>query len=243
MGALRLTALAAVVAAFLIAPAALLAEQPAPDSSLSPAVDSPGYGAAAESGTTAGPSAVEQSGASVSLRTSGSSAEATKEPQAASSAGTQVTIGDFFFRPQDVTISLGDTVTWTNDGSVPEGHTATGSGFDSGVLKQGETFDHTFNKAGTFDYVCTLHPNMRGTITVTAPTGGDSGSGGTSSGSSSTPTPTAPTTPVVPTTPTATGAGGSGGSLAQTGLNLVLLAEIAGCLIATGLLIRRLVYG
>src|SRR6185503_18688190 len=103
------------------------------------------------------------------------------------------TIGDFFFRPQDVTVNAGASITWSNDGTVPEGHTVTGDGFDSGVLKHGDTYSHTFDKAGTFDYVCTLHPNMRGTITVTdsTPTGGTT-SGGTSSGSGKSAQGTAP---------------------------------------------------
>jgi hypothetical protein len=58
-------------------------------------------------------------------------------------------------------------VTWTNlDGA---GHTATGAGFDSGVLRQNGVFTHTFATPGSFDYHCDIHPSMRGTVTVTAP--------------------------------------------------------------------------
>ena len=258
MSGLRLTALAAVVAAFLIAPAALLAEQPSSDSSVSSGDGGLEYGAAtgtdaagadtavshsvnAEPSTTAEPSAGESADASASLRTSSSSAETTKEPIATSSGEVQVTIGDFFFRPQDININVGDSVTWTNDGKVPEGHTVTGDGFDSGVIKSGETYSRIFNSVGAFDYVCTLHPNMRGTVTVTVSGGAAAGGGGKSSGGSSG-TGAVPST--TPGTSTASGdAGSSGGSLAHTGLNLILLAEIAGCFIATGLLIQRLIYG
>ena len=235
MGALRTTALAAVVAAFLITPPALLAEQTASGEGFSSAGPA-GYDAAAQPSATLG-----QSAAGATLRTTGSDETAGEAPPASSSAAASVTIGDFFFRPQDVTVNAGASITWTNNGTVPEGHTVTGDGFDSGVLKHGDTYSHTFDKAGTFDYVCTLHPNMRGTITVTdsTPTGGTT-SGGTSSGSGKSAQGTAP---AESTAPAASDTSGSGGSLAQTGLNLILLAEIGGCLIATGLLIRRLVYG
>ena len=238
VSALRTTALAAVLAAFLVTPPALLAEQ----TSSEPAFSSAGraaYNAAAQPSTTVG-----QSAASASLRTadSGNDKSTEKVPSASSSAAVSVTIGDFYFRPQDVTVNAGDAVTWTNDGTVPEGHTVTGDGFDSGVLKKGDTFSHTFDTAGSFDYVCTLHPNMRGTVTVTAAAGGgDSGGGGVAAqGGGESDTGAVPST--VPTT-SATSSSGDGGSLPTTGLNLILLAEIGGCLIATGLLVRRLLYG
>ena len=257
MGKLRLTALAAVVAAFLIAPAALLAQQPSSDPSVSSGDGGLEYGTAtssdaagsdsavsdtvtAEPSTTEEPSADEPADTSASLRTSSSSAETTKEPVATSSGEAQVTIGDFFFRPQDININVGDSVTWINKGKVPEGHTVTGDGFDSGVIKSGETYSRVFTTVGAFDYVCTLHPNMRGTVTVTV-SGGATAGGGKSSGKSSGAVPS--TTPATPSTTTASGAGDSGGSLPHTGLNLILLAEIAGCFIATGLLIQRLIYG
>jgi plastocyanin len=82
-------------------------------------------------------------------------------------AGTEVTMQDIAFNPAEVTISAGDTVTWTNEDSV--GHDVTGDDFKSGAaggLGNGDTFEHTFDQAGTFDYVCTVHPGMEGTVTV-----------------------------------------------------------------------------
>jgi plastocyanin len=82
-------------------------------------------------------------------------------------AGTDVTMEGIAFNPAEVTISVGDTVTWTNEDSV--GHDVTGDDFKSGAaggLAQGDTFEHTFEKAGTFDYVCTVHPGMEGTVKV-----------------------------------------------------------------------------
>src|SRR3954447_14992936 len=258
MSALKLTALAVVVAAFLIAPTALLADETSPDSSVSSSDGGLEYGSASDSttgggesstnadpNTTAAPSTTaEPSTDSASVETGDNADRSTESnPQASASAGAAVTIGDFFFRPQDISVPVGGSVTWTNDGTVPEGHTVTGDGFDSGVLKHGESYSRVFATVGSFDYVCTLHPNMRGTVTVTAQGSGDNqtGGGGTAAQSGGASGGVVPST--AQTTPATASAGESGGSLAHTGLNLILLAEIAGCFIATGLLIQRLIYG
>ena len=85
-------------------------------------------------------------------------------------ADQAVAIEDFLFSPQDLTIEVGDTVTWTNLDSVS--HTATSTSgpasFDSGFLATGDTFSFTFDTAGTYEYFCEPHPNMIGSITVTA---------------------------------------------------------------------------
>ena len=76
------------------------------------------------------------------------------------------------FIPADVTISVGDTVTWSNDDTAA--HTVT-SGiasegpdgiFDSSLFMAGTTFEHTFNEAGEFDYFCMVHPWMTGKVKV-----------------------------------------------------------------------------
>ncbi len=85
----------------------------------------------------------------------------------AAAAANAVTIKDFKFGPDAATVKVGDKITWTNQDSAP--HTATASGgFDTGTLTQGKSKTITFTKAGTFPYVCTFHPYMKGTITVTA---------------------------------------------------------------------------
>jgi plastocyanin len=97
-------------------------------------------------------------------------------------ADETVSMMDFEFDPATVTINVGDSVTWTNDGDAP--HTATGDDFDTGLVNPGDSDSVTFDTAGSFDYVCTLHPQMTGTVTVEAagtteptddasPTGGD----------------------------------------------------------------------
>jgi plastocyanin len=91
---------------------------------------------------------------------------ATPAADAAAPSEVAVEIKDFAFTPQVLEIPVGTTVTWTNSDTTQ--HTATSSGvFDSGVLAQGATFSFTFDTPGTFDYICSLHPNMTGQIVVT----------------------------------------------------------------------------
>jgi plastocyanin len=90
----------------------------------------------------------------------------------AGGAPGEVTMEAIEFVPADVTVAVGDTVTWTNNEAV--GHDVTKEGgpgpdFSSGEpggMQEGDTFEHTFEAAGTVDYVCTVHPGMTGTVTV-----------------------------------------------------------------------------
>ena len=78
-----------------------------------------------------------------------------------------VEIKGFSFNPKEIRIKAGESVTWTNGDSVK--HTVTsdsGSELDSALLSEGETYSHTFNEAGTFDYHCTPHPSMKAKIIV-----------------------------------------------------------------------------
>jgi LPXTG-motif cell wall-anchored protein len=92
--------------------------------------------------------------------------KAAPTPGAVAAGGTLVTIADFAFRSPSITVHAGQTVTWTNAG--PSSHTATGNGFDTGVLKKGASASHRFTTAGTFSYVCSIHPQMKGTVRVVA---------------------------------------------------------------------------
>jgi plastocyanin len=87
-------------------------------------------------------------------------------------ADESVAIAGFAFDPAAVTVSVGDSVTWTNGDGV--GHTATADGgsFDTGTIGGGGSDSVTFSTAGTFAYHCTIHPAMTGTITVQAAAGG-----------------------------------------------------------------------
>jgi plastocyanin len=84
-----------------------------------------------------------------------------------------VDIADFTFGPGSVTITAGATVTWTNSDSAP--HTATGDGgaFDTGTIDPGGSASITFDTPGTYTYICSIHPDMTGTVVVVA--AGDDG--------------------------------------------------------------------
>ena len=75
------------------------------------------------------------------------------------------------FNPDDLTINVGDTVTWTNDDNMD--HTATSTSgpvsFDSGNMASGATWSFTFTEAGTYDYKCSYHSSMTASITVVEP--------------------------------------------------------------------------
>lgn len=76
-----------------------------------------------------------------------------------------VDIVDNDFEPATLEVGVGDTVSWENVGDVA--HTVTFDDEDSGDLDPGESYSRTFEEAGEFDYVCTIHPNMQATVTVT----------------------------------------------------------------------------
>jgi plastocyanin len=83
-------------------------------------------------------------------------------------ADSPVTIAGFAFDPATVTIQVGDSVTWTNEDSV--GHTATAAdgSFDTGSIANGASDTVTFDTAGTFAYICSIHPQMAGSVVVEA---------------------------------------------------------------------------
>lgn len=80
--------------------------------------------------------------------------------------GASVTIRDFEFDPQTVTISAGGTVTWTNEGPSVHTVTADDDSFESGNLAGGGTFSQTFDEPGTYAYHCTPHPFMTAQVIV-----------------------------------------------------------------------------
>lgn len=96
------------------------------------------------------------------------SANGNPQSSQAQSSGS-VTIQNFAFSPASLTVKKGTTVTWTNKDSA--GHTVQEtdgqSGPMSGTLSNGQSYNFTFNTAGTFHYHCTIHPSMTGTVTVT----------------------------------------------------------------------------
>jgi plastocyanin len=83
---------------------------------------------------------------------------------ATSGAQVEVTIEGFAFHPATITIAPGTTVTWINQDSVA--HTVALAGTESPRLDKGDSWSYTFDIAGTFDYICGIHPSMKGRIIV-----------------------------------------------------------------------------
>jgi plastocyanin len=81
-------------------------------------------------------------------------------------AATTVDIKGFAFNPAETRVKVGQKVTWTNDDSAEHNVIADDGTFKSEDLEQGDTFEYTADKAGTFSYVCTYHPQMKATLTV-----------------------------------------------------------------------------
>jgi plastocyanin len=82
----------------------------------------------------------------------------------------EVEISNFAYTPAEITITAGQSVTWTNLDAAP--HTATARDRDvlqSGTLNEGESFTQVFDTPGTYEYFCEFHPDMKGVVIVEAP--------------------------------------------------------------------------
>jgi plastocyanin len=82
-----------------------------------------------------------------------------------------VKIDNFTFGPARVTVPAGTTVTWDNEDDIPHTVTSSAKLFKSKVLDTADKFSFTFTTPGVFEYFCSLHPHMTGTIVVEATTG------------------------------------------------------------------------
>jgi plastocyanin len=109
-------------------------------------------------------------GSNSSSTSSGSSSSASTSTAAAASSGGGVAIKmqNIAFDPKSVTVKVGQKVTWTNDDTVDHNVTSqSGETIKSDNFGKGGTFSFTPTKAGTIKYVCTIHPGMTATLTVT----------------------------------------------------------------------------
>ena len=86
-------------------------------------------------------------------------------------AEQEVKIDNFTFAPQRLTVKAGTTVTWINDDDIPHAIASTGKAFRSKVLDTEDKFSFTFATPGSYEYFCSLHPHMTGTIVVEATSG------------------------------------------------------------------------
>jgi LPXTG-motif cell wall-anchored protein len=168
------------------APATEPAPAPAPEPASEPAAPAPAEAAPAEP---AAPAPAEAAPAAPApepqlLVDEDPAADKKPKPIAIAAASTGVTISDFQFAPASVTVNVGDTVTWTNNGPTPHSATSSSGVFDTGIMDAGQSGSHTFTEAGTFAYICTPHPNMHGTVVVQAAAADD----GTGDDTGTTPT-------------------------------------------------------
>jgi len=102
---------------------------------------------------------------------SGMPAVATETPPGGNGADgatpvVTVHIDNFAFSPSTITVKAGSTVAWSNDDSVAHDVTIASSGIASNTLNEHDTFSHLFATSGTYDYICSIHPFMHGTVVI-----------------------------------------------------------------------------
>lgn len=88
-------------------------------------------------------------------------------PAAAQTQDTaRIVVKNFMFAPTSLTVGTGSTVTWTNMDEEPHTVVSDAGLFRSGALDTSQSFSFKFDKAGTYRFICSIHPQMVGTITV-----------------------------------------------------------------------------
>jgi len=93
----------------------------------------------------------------------------------ARAANMEVKIDNFTFAPQRVTVKAGTTVTWINEDDIPHTIASSTKLFRSSALDTEDKFSFTFMTPGAYEYFCSLHPHMTGTIVVEAASGANAG--------------------------------------------------------------------
>jgi plastocyanin len=92
----------------------------------------------------------------------------TSSTSTSTNQSNSVTIQNFAFSPANITVKKGTTVTWTNkDSAVHDVVSSQSGGPKSDHLEKGESFSFKFDTTGTFNYICSIHPSMKGVVTVT----------------------------------------------------------------------------
>ena len=95
------------------------------------------------------------------------SAAITREATAANKGG-KVSIADFQFTPAEITIAPGESVTWTNNDGAPHGLEYQDGSTGKDLLLPGASYSRRFDKPGSYDYNCSIHPYMTGRVVVRA---------------------------------------------------------------------------
>lgn len=145
--------------------------RPAPALGLVAASLAAGCGGSSESASTgaasdaaSAPPAATQTGAAPAETTAGAGAETTAGSTGAGTSRTRVIIDDFTYQPKTIRVARGATVAWDNRDAA--NHTVTFDDEDLGNLSEGGRASRTFEKAGSFSYVCRYHPFMKGRVVV-----------------------------------------------------------------------------
>jgi LPXTG-motif cell wall-anchored protein len=160
-------------------------------------------------------------------------------PKAHAASPGSVTIKDFSYGPAAVTVTAGDSVTWTNNGPTRHSATAKNGSFDTGLLTKGKSASHTFTQAGDVAYVCSLHAFMHGTVHVVAASSGNSGSTGSGSSNGSAAAPSSGSTSSSGSGSSSAAATGSGPALPRTGTDAGALALLGALMLGFGAAMRR----
>ena len=186
----------------------------------------------------------------------GGGASVSVTPGGPKQANHDVAMRDIKFVPKEITVDVGDTVTWTNEDSVDHNAIADDDSFRTPTFGEGETASVTIDEAGSFPYFCSLHANMEGRISTTGSepsdeddSGGDESGGGGGGGSGSA-SGDSPLTPGGSSSGSGAGTGtgaspgtSSSGSLPTTGADSVWLAVAGAWLLAVGFAVRTAVAG
>ena len=97
----------------------------------------------------------------------GESAEDTAGGGSTAEGSVEIVMKGFQFEPKEATVKVGQTVTWRNEDSDKHDAFSEESGLDTPDIGQNGTVDFQPDKAGTINYICSIHPSMKGTLTVT----------------------------------------------------------------------------
>jgi len=130
-----------------------------------PALVAMAFGLSACGGGDDGDTSTVTEPAESSTEESGSNANA-PAPSGEAPRAEKVEIADFAYDPDPVTVQVGGKVTWLNQDSAPHTATAEDGSFDTGTLEEGKLKSETFKQAGTYDYICQIHPDMHGVVEV-----------------------------------------------------------------------------
>ena len=87
----------------------------------------------------------------------------------ATASNARVSIVNFAFAPPEIVVAPGQSVTWTNNDGAPHGLAYKDGAKGADLLLPGATFSRTYDKAGTYDYNCAVHPYMQAKVVVRAP--------------------------------------------------------------------------